>query len=80
LVLIKQISENDLWYNKVRIPWDIEEFYQKHVKRGQDKKRIKFPNPMFGEFSTPLTAVDSEDRIALWYLPGLLNSEQMVRV
>lgn len=64
----------------VEIPWDVEEYYEDHVKGGRDKKRIRFPNPSFGEFSDPLTVVDSKGRIVLWYLPGLLSLEQQVRV
>ena len=65
---------------KVEIPWDVEEYYVRHVKGGRDKKRIKFPNPSFGKFSEPLTVVDSKGRIVLWYLPGLLSHEQLVSV
>jgi hypothetical protein len=57
----------------------MEEFYREHVVAGRDKNRIKFPNPFFGEFSEPLTLVDSKGRIGLWYLPGLLSKEQQVR-
>jgi hypothetical protein len=62
----------------VRIPWDVEEFYQEHVLKGRDKKRFKFPDPLFGKYSDPLTLVDSKGRIVLWYLPGLLSKEQTV--
>jgi len=64
----------------VAIPWDIEEFYLEHVKRGRDKKRAKFPNPVLGAHSEPLTVVDSKGRIVLWYLPGLLSSKQQVGI
>lgn len=67
-------------YCQVYIPWDIEDYYQEHVKRGRDKKRIKFPNPSFGTFSEPLTVVDTKGRIVLWYLPGLLCLEHWVGV
>ena len=60
----------------VYIPWDVEEYYIKHVKGRKDKERLKFPNPDFGAFSKPLTVVDSKGRIVLWYLPRLLSSEQ----
>jgi hypothetical protein len=62
----------------VYIEWDIEEYYKKHLKAGNDKKRVNFPNPSFGAFSEPLTVVDSKGRIVLWYLPGLLSPEQQV--
>lgn len=62
----------------VRIPWDVEEYFQKHVKGGLDKNRKKFPNPSLGKFSDPLTVVDSKGRIVLWYLPGLLSEEHLV--
>jgi hypothetical protein len=62
----------------VQIPWDVEEFYHEHVLNGRDKKRFKFPDPLFGKFSDPLTLVDSKGRIVLWYLPGLLSKEQKV--
>jgi hypothetical protein len=65
-----------LW--TVEISWDAEEYYSKHVKRGLDKGRIKFPNPSFGEISKPVTIVDKEGRILAWYLPGLLSQEQLV--
>lgn len=64
----------------VYIPWDIEEYYSKHVKSGQDRKRVSFPNPQFGAHSDPLTVVDSKGRIVLWYLPGLLSIHQQVVV
>lgn len=64
----------------VYIPWDVEDFYLKHVKCGRDKKRLKFPIPNFGAFSDPLTVVDAKGRIVLWYLPGLLSSVQRVGV
>ena len=64
----------------MQIPWDVEEFHQEHVLNGQDKKRIKFPDPLFGKFSDPLTLVDTKGRIALWYLPGLLSKEQKVSI
>jgi hypothetical protein len=63
----------------VYIPWSIEDYYNEHVKGGRDKKRLKFPNPLLGKFSEPLTLVDSKGRIVLWYLPQLVCSEQMVR-
>ena len=42
--------------------------------------RVKFPNPGFGAFSTPLTVVDIEGRIVLWYLPGLIPADRQVNV
>ena len=61
----------------VHIPWDTAEY---HRKRKQDEKlcRIKFPDPKLGAFSEPLTVVDLDGRIILWYLPGLLSVEQQV--
>ena len=64
----------------VYIPWDAKEYYEEHIKGGRDKKRIKFPNPQFGSFSSPLTVVDSKGRIVLWYLPGLLSDEEGVNL
>jgi len=76
-------SVSFLFYNYfehilVRIPWDVEDYYKKHVKGGRDKKRIEFPNPHFGSHSKPLTLVDSQGRIVLWYLPDLLPSSLQV--
>jgi hypothetical protein len=62
-------------YFAVRIDWDVHTYYLKVVQRGCDKQRRKFPNPLFGTFSDPLTVVDSKGRIVLWYLPGLLSEE-----
>lgn len=62
----------------VYIPWDVKEYYQEHVKGGKDKKRKRFPDPSLGRFSAPLTLVDSQNRIVLWYLPGLLSEKQEV--
>ena len=62
------------------INWDVEKYYQKHVRCGGDEKRKKFPNPNFGKFSDPLTVVDDEGQIVLWYIPGLLSDEQLVGV
>jgi hypothetical protein len=42
--------------------------------------RVKFPNPEFGAFSTPLSVVDIKGRIVLWYLPGLIPSDRQVNV
>lgn len=64
----------------VYIPWDIEDYYLQHVKAGRDKKRVKFPNPLFGAFSEPLMVVDIKGRIVLWYLPELLSVPQQVSV
>jgi hypothetical protein len=64
----------------VEIPWDAEEYYLEHLKGGRDKKRKRFPNPSFGDFSQPLTVVDSKGRIVLWYLPGLLSPEHLVSI
>jgi hypothetical protein len=69
-----------LIYWTVTIDWDVEKYYQKHVRGGGDKKRKRFPNPNFGKFSEPLTVVDSEGRIVLWYIPGLLSDEQLVGI
>jgi hypothetical protein len=62
----------------VYIPWDIESYFEIYVQGHRDQKRKIFPNPKFGKFSEPLTVVDSKGRIVLWYLPGLLSSEQQV--
>jgi hypothetical protein len=62
----------------VQIPWNAEEYYREHIKLGRDPKRKRFPNPNFGSFSEPLTVVDSEGHIVLWYLPGLLSEIQQV--
>ena len=63
-----------------KIPWDAEEYYDQHIKRGLDQKRARFPNPSFGKFSEPLTVVDSKGHIVLWYLPGLLSQAQLVSI
>lgn len=75
-----QIESPSLTFCTVRIPWDVEDYYQERVKGGRDKKRKKFPNPELGDFSAPLTVVDSKGRIVLWYLPGLLSHEQQVGI
>jgi hypothetical protein len=64
---------------EVPIPWDVENYYDEHVKKGQDKKRKRYPNPHLGTFSEPLTVVDTSGRIVLWYLPGMLSSNQKVK-
>jgi hypothetical protein len=64
----------------VFIPLDVDNYYKEHVKQKRDKKRIKFPNPLFGSFSKPLTVVDVKGWIVLWYLPGLLSTAQKVVV
>jgi hypothetical protein len=63
---------------EVRIPWDVLNFYNIHVKEGRKGSLDNFPNPNFGYFSEPLTVVDEKGRIVLWYLPGLLSEEQKV--
>jgi hypothetical protein len=75
-----QIESPSLTFFTVQIPWDVEDYYWEHVKGGRDKKRKKYPNPQFGDFSAPLTVVDLKGRIVLWYLPGLLSHEQQVGV
>lgn len=60
------------------LPWDIEEYLEKVVKKGQDKKRVKFPNPKIGRVSVPMTLVDSNGKIILWYLPELLPAQEKV--
>lgn len=60
------------------IPWDFESYYHEHLKAGLDKKRRRYPDPFFGSFSEPLTVIDVNGRIVLWYLPGLLPSELQV--
>ena len=62
----------------VKLDWDIEEYYRECVKKGKDKKRKRFPNPIFGKKSDPLTVVDSKGRIVLWYLLELLSILQQV--
>lgn len=69
-----------IFHISVYIPWDVEEYYRNHVQGGRDKKRMGFPNPMFGTFSKPLTLVDVKGRIVLWYLPGLLSAKLLVSV
>jgi hypothetical protein len=48
------------------------------VKGGLDKNRVKFPNPMLGQFSEPMTVVDVNGVIGLWYLPRMLSTKQQV--
>jgi hypothetical protein len=64
---------------EVPIPWDVENYYDEHVKKGRDKSRKRYPNPQLGKFSEPMTAVDTSGRIVLWYLPGMLSSNQKVK-
>ena len=71
-------SDSILAYVAVYIPWDVEEYYLEHVKEKKDRNRVKYPNPHFGSFSSPLTVVDSKGRIVLWYLPGLLSEQHQV--
>jgi hypothetical protein len=69
-----------LIYFIVYIPWDANSYYIEHVKGGGDQMRVKFPDPLLGFFSEPLTVVDTEGRIVLWYLPGLLSADQKVSI
>ena len=59
------------------IAWDVEAYHKKR-RRDPHRAQIRFPNPMLGAFSEPLTIVDVEGRIVLWYLPGLLSVQQQV--
>ena len=49
-------------------------------KARRRRERKKFPNPNFGKFSDPLTVVDNEGWIVLWYISGLLSDEQLVGI
>jgi hypothetical protein len=62
----------------VRIPWDIEKYYNKCVKGRQIRDQAEFPDVSLGRRSSPLTVVDSKGRIILWYLPGLLSGPHRV--
>jgi hypothetical protein len=61
------------------LAWDVDNYYDEHVKKGWDKKRKRYPNPQLGTFLEPLTAVDTSNQIVLWYLPGMLSSKQKVK-
>jgi hypothetical protein len=77
---IRMLFNANFIFISVYIPWDAEEYYLDCVKGARDKSRIKFPNPKFGDFSRPLTLVDTRGRIVLWYLPRLLCLELQVSV
>ena len=60
-------------FSKVYLTWDIQEYYLEHLKGGRNPHRLRFPNPEFGLQREPLTVVDSQGQVILWYLPGLLS-------
>jgi hypothetical protein len=69
----------------VYVPWDLA-LYAKHVKKGLPtpasiaKLQKKFPNPMLGFVNEPATLVDTAGRLMLWYLPGIIDPQQVVSV
>ena len=77
---LADICYDILAYLVVYIPWDVEEYYLEQIKGKKDPKRMRFPNPLLGAFSMPLTVVDLRGRIVLWYLPGLLSGQHQVRL
>ena len=62
-------------------PLDVEGYYAECVKvwtEHKEKNKHRFPLPSLGSYGCPLTAVNIQGQIMLWYLLGLLLIRQQV--